>query len=639
MGEIHVLSKDVSELIAAGEVIERPASVIKELMENAIDAGATNITVEIKNGGRTYMRVTDNGSGIYPDDVPTAFLRHATSKILNGSDLDAIFTLGFRGEALASISAVSRTEIITKKKRSDYGVHYCLEASEVVEHEETGCPDGTTVIVRDLFYNVPARLKFLKKDVSEGNSIANMVSKIALSKPEISFKFIRDNRPELVTPGDGKPLSAVYSVMGKAFAGSVLPVDYSLSGVKVSGFVTKPLMSRANRSFQNFFVNSRYVKSVTCMVALEEAYRNSIMVGKFPGCVLYLEIDPACLDVNVHPAKLEIRFSDEKPVYDAVYFAVKNALMIGDGTMEAEISEKPASAFPKPLTLEEIYHKPTSDEVAVQLRFGSSPSGENASLPQNTGDPEDKPEKPNPYLGNVKLTKETGGTQTSENARALQNFEPAPTPQKTEPKPDVPEPPAASQPTDEPEERSFRLIGELFKTYAVVESGEEMYLVDKHAAHERYNFDRLKKGLSRVDIQVLAFPFDVTLSYEEFTAVKENEELFRKFGFELQPLEPPVVKLYGVPLLLTDEEPTDLLVSFAERISKGDSDGSELFDELLHSVACKASIRANSFSRPEELEKIFGLVIENKLLYCPHGRPTAVKFTKREIEKLFKRIV
>ena len=372
MAEISILSKEVSELIAAGEVIERPASVIKELMENSIDAGAKKITVEIKNGGRTYMRVTDSGKGIQPDDVLTAFIRHATSKIHDRFDLDNISTLGFRGEALASISAVSRVEIITKTVDYDFGMHYVFEAGDVKKCEDVGCPDGTTITVRDIFFNVPARLKFLKKDVSEGNAIANVVSKIALSHPEISFKFIRDNRSELVTPGDGKLRSAIYAVMGKTFTASLIPVDYSLSGVSVKGYVTKPLMSKANRSFQNFYVNSRYVKSVTCMVALEEAYRNSIMTGKFPGCVLNLEIDPACLDVNVHPAKLEIRFSDEKPVYDAVYFAVKNALMLGDKTMEAHAAEI-APPVQKQLTVGEIFNR-AEREKAYQLTFDSTPA-------------------------------------------------------------------------------------------------------------------------------------------------------------------------------------------------------------------------------------------------------------------------
>ena len=639
MAEISILSKEVSELIAAGEVIERPASVIKELMENSIDAGAKKITVEIKNGGRTYMRVTDSGKGIQPDDVLTAFIRHATSKIHDRFDLDNISTLGFRGEALASISAVSRVEIITKTVDYDFGMHYVFEAGDVKKCEDVGCPDGTTISVRDIFFNVPARLKFLKKDVSEGNAIANVVSKIALSHPEISFKFIRDNRSELVTPGDGKLRSAIYAVMGKTFTASLIPVDYSLSGVSIKGYVTKPLMSKANRSFQNFYVNSRYVKSVTCMVALEEAYRNSIMTGKFPGCVLNLEIDPACLDVNVHPAKLEIRFSDEKPVYDAVYFAVKNALMLGDKTMEAHAAEI-APPAQKQLTVSEIFNR-AEREKAYQLTFDSTPAeltpnqvfkkALDAAFTVSKPSEDDPEEERNPYLGRFVFKRNTPESADSpEKPQENENntTEPAP--------PEQPAPEAEVQPEPIPE---FRIVGELFRTYIVVEMNDDMYLVDKHAAHERYNFDRLKSGVFKADIQALAIPFDIELSYDEYTAVIENRELFNRFGFEIQPLDPPKVKLYGVPLLLTDDEPTDLLVNFADRISKGSTDGGEIFDELFHSVACKASIRANSFSRPEELEKLVGLILANRLMYCPHGRPTMIKFTRREIEKLFKRIV
>ena len=330
MSEIKVLSKEVSELIAAGEVIDRPASIIKELLENAIDAGANVITVEIKNGGRTYIRVTDNGKGISKDDLPIAFLRHATSKISVKNDLDSIMTLGFRGEALASICAVSKVDVLTKRPEEDYGTHYVIEGAVEKACEECGCPDGTTFVVRDIFYNVPARLKFLKKDVSEGNFAADLVTKLTLSHPEISFKFIRDNKVEILTAGDGKIYSAVYSVYGRDFANSMLEVDYTWQGMHITGFTVKPLSAKPNRRFQNFFVNKRYVKSRACAAALEEAYRNLLMTGKFPACVLYIDIPPNTIDVNVHPTKIEVRFSDEKLMHEAVFFAVKNSLMKND---------------------------------------------------------------------------------------------------------------------------------------------------------------------------------------------------------------------------------------------------------------------------------------------------------------------
>ena len=637
MAEIHLLEKRVYELIAAGEVIERPSSVIKELLENAIDAGSTAITVEIKNGGRTYMRVTDNGSGIAHEDIPVAFLRHATSKIRRKDDLSAITTLGFRGEALASICAVSRVDMITKRPEDDLGIHYRIEGGEETCYEDSGCPNGTTITVRDLFYNVPARLKFLKKDVSEGNAIANVVSKIALSHPEISFKFIRDNRSELVTSGDGKLMSAIYAVFGKEFSGSLIPVDYTLNGVSVRGYVTKPLMSKANRSFQNFFVNSRYVKSVTCMVSLEEAYRNRIMTGKFPACVLMITLDPANIDVNVHPAKIEIRFSDEKPVYDAVYFAVKNAMMTFDSPMEASIDvpEQPAK---KSLTLEDIYGKP-EEKPADQLRFASGPT---ASF-------DHKPPKPYDPLFAKTLIFDKDGNFTYENESPI-----SPSSQKsykTEPAPAkisykyITDTKQTELCVEQPEVKKddgppITLCGEVFKTYIIVQRDDEMFLIDKHAAHERYNFDTLKRGVTGADIQTVLNPFEVTLSYDGHAAAAENIKLLRRFGFLLDILDAPQVLVCGVPILLTDEDPADLLMKIADSLALGKkSGGAEIYDDLYHSIACKASIKANSFTTDEELAYLAKLVIDDEIQYCPHGRPAVIKFTKREIEKLFKRIV
>ncbi|MGN1101933.1 MAG: DNA mismatch repair endonuclease MutL, partial [Huintestinicola sp.] len=341
MPRVHVLDKELAELIAAGEVIERPSSVIKELVENSIDSGATAITVEIQQGGISYIRITDNGCGIAHEDVPVAFLRHATSKLNVKDDLTKILTLGFRGEALASICAVAKCEVITKTKDEEYGTHYIIEGTEEKLIERSGCPDGTTIIIRDIFYNVPARLKFLKQDKYEGNAIASIVSKISVSHPEISFRFIRNNRQELFTPGDNRLYSAVYSVFGKEFAASMLPVDYRLGGISVSGYTVKPLWGRKNRSMQHFFINGRYVKSLTCMSALEEAYRNCIMEGKFPACVIFMDIPPQTVDVNVHPAKTEVRFSDDKLIYDALYFAVKNAVLQDSKPVELDLERKP----------------------------------------------------------------------------------------------------------------------------------------------------------------------------------------------------------------------------------------------------------------------------------------------------------
>ena len=365
MSEIKLLSKEVSELIAAGEVIDRPASVAKELLENAVDAGANVITIEIKNGGRTYLRVTDNGKGISMEDIPTAFLRHATSKISEKNDLDRILTLGFRGEALASVCAVAKVSVLTKRIEDEYGTHYEIEGTQQTVCEQSGCPDGTTFIVRDIFYNVPARLKFLRKDSTEGNYVAEMVTKLALSHPDISFKFIRDNKVELLSAGDGKIYSAIYSVFGREFASSLLPVDYSYKGIHITGYTVKPLESKTNRKFQNFFVNKRYIKSVACSCALEDAYKNQIMVGKFPACVLYIDIAPDTVDVNVHPTKIQVRCSNEGLMHEAVFFAIKDSLLKNDKPREIVFENK------RNFTNQELYGvKPDS---GVQMKFADTP--------------------------------------------------------------------------------------------------------------------------------------------------------------------------------------------------------------------------------------------------------------------------
>ena len=649
MGAIKLLDKSVYELIAAGEVIERPSSVVKEMIENSIDAGADNITVEIKNGGRTYIRITDNGCGMSRDDIPLAFVRHATSKISESDDLMSISTLGFRGEALASICAVSKVDVISKRRDDEFGWHYSIEGGVEKTIESSGCPNGTTFIIRDIFFNVPARLKFLKKDVSEGNAIATILQKLALSHPEISFKFIRDNKTELVTSGDGKLLSAVYAVFGREFASSLIPVDYSLSGISVSGYVSRPLNSKANRAYQNFFVNSRYVKSVTCMVSLEEAYRNQIMTGKFPACVLKLEINPANIDVNVHPAKIEIRFSEEKAVYDAVYFAVKNALMNHDNATKPSAPQ----VFERKLTASDVYGQPSVITSGTQLVFRSPKteikndldsgfmpkSSTSDAVPEKivetTQIPVNEPVKSNTFTAVQSEkpieTKPIDDVIVSDgfkylNSSSFKKAEPA----------RVEEIVVEEKPKDD----AVRVIGELFKTYIVCECGDEMYLVDKHAAHERYNFEKLKRGLSSLDMQTLICPIDVSLTFEEYDAIAENTDICRRLGFGISLLRSPAVRLDGVPVLIDNEDPADLLVRLADILVSGkNNSGDELFDDLYHSIACKSSIKANSFTTKVELEKLVELIISNDIRYCPHGRPVLIKLTKYEIEKMFKRIV
>lgn len=665
MSEIKVLSKEVSELIAAGEVIDRPASIIKELLENAIDAGANVITVEIKNGGRTYIRVTDNGKGIAPEDLPVAFLRHATSKISTKRDLDSIMTLGFRGEALASICAVAKVDVLTKRLQDDYGTHYVIEGAQEKCCEQSGCPDGTTFAVRDIFYNVPARLKFLKKDSSEGNYVADLVTKLTLSHPEISFKFIRDNKVEILTAGDGRTYSAVYSVYGREFANSLMEVDYEWQGIHVTGFTVKPLSSKPNRKFQNFFVNRRYVKSKACAAALEEAYRNSIMVGKFPACVLYIEIPPNTIDVNVHPTKIEVRFSDEKLMHEAVYFAVKNSLMKNDKPNEM-LLEKPKRNF----TDRELYDIPKEDK-SVQMQF---------AVEDSSPVPDEPPEgsKFEPAVSKVKVLPVSESEKKAGADAFLASLENA-SEEKPTVKPKVPEKvtveeinrviseiPLPQEPEEqsdgnfqfinqqsfekksvvvekakEPEKPKPVVIGELFKTYVVAQAGDEMLLMDKHAAHERYIFEKIKHDAEQLDTQMFLEPVMVLLSYDEFDALSENLETIRRLGFEIEPDVAPTVAVKGVPIILGEDNPTDIVTELAKNfIEQKLNPQLEIFDDLYHSIACKAAIKANDETSKLELQALLNAVYGNEnIRYCPHGRPVLITLSKKDIEKQFRRVL
>ena len=668
MSEIKVLSKEVSELIAAGEVIDRPASVVKELLENAVDAGANVITVEIKNGGRTYLRVTDNGKGISAEDLPTAFLRHATSKIADKDDLEKILTLGFSGEALASICAVARVNVLTKRAGDDLGTHYEIEGGEEKVNEQSGCPDGTTFVVRDLFYNVPARLKFLKKDTTEGNYVAEIVTKLTLSHPEISFKFIRDNKVELLSAGDGKTYSAVYSVFGREFASSLVPVDYTWKGIHIGGFTVRPLESKSNRKFQNFFVNSRYIKSLACSCALEDAYRNQIMVGKFPACVLYIDIAPDTVDVNVHPTKIQVRFSNESLMHEAVYYAVKDALFKNDKPNEIKFENK------RNFTDKELYS--VAPDPGVQMKFAEPVPVSQPTPPVKSVvpvQPQQNSYVPNPetVTESVKSMPETTYAQTvSQPAAPVQPVkqEPVVNPQSRltveEVNRIVSEIPL---PKDEDDgkfkyiaDKSFEkkqeqpvvvedhaekprpiVVGELFRTFVVAQCGDEMILMDKHAAHERYIFERIKDDKNQLDPQMLLEPVMVVLAYDEYDALSQNVEKVRELGFEIEPDVAPTIAVKGVPIILGDENPSEVISDLAKNFIANKLDPQiELFDDLYHSLACKAAIKAHDKSSIVELQALLDKVYDNDdIRYCPHGRPVMIKLTKREIEKQFKRIV
>ena len=677
MSEIKVLSKEVSELIAAGEVIDRPASVIKELLENSIDAGANVITVEIKNGGRTYIRVTDNGSGIAEADISKAFLRHATSKISTKSDLDRIMTLGFRGEALASISAVSRVDGLTKPIDEEYGCHYIIEGGEERLCEKSGCPDGTTFVVRDIFYNVPARLKFLKKDTSEGNYVANYVTKIALSHPDISFKFIRDNKTELLTAGDGKLYSGIYSVFGREFASSLIPVEYSWNGIRVYGYTVKPLYSKPNRKFQNFFVNGRYVKSKACCEALEEAYRNSIMTGKFPACVLCIDLPPDFIDVNVHPTKMEVRFSDERLIHEAIFFAVKDSLQKQDKPMKMEFDDDR-----RHFSDSELYRMPEKSQ-GMQLKF-SAPHENTESAVDLYADslkryPDDITEKSVtvvPPVNNSPLKNDKKPVDDLFLSSLEEGPEFSLLPENYTQLPDNmldfsdDSETVLSEISDEIEVSDFKyiskssfekksdrseaidddyddedirpvVIGELFKTYIIAQAGDEMLLVDKHAAHERYIFEKIKNDANQLDTQMYIEPIMVLLSYDEYDALASNIEKIAKLGFDIEPDVAPTIAVKGVPIIIGDENPTELVSDLAKNFLACKLNPQlELFDELYHSISCKAAIKANDESSMVELQALVNSIYgRDDIKYCPHGRPVMIKLSKKDIEKQFKRIV
>lgn len=667
MAEINVLSKDISELIAAGEVIERPASVIKELLENAIDAGSKHITVEIKNGGTTYMRITDDGCGIAPDQVATAFLRHATSKITTKDDLENILTLGFRGEALASISAVSRAEVLTKRRGDEYGTNYIIEGGHEVLNEQTGCPDGTTIIIRDIFYNVPVRRKFMKRDSAEANAVISIMQKIVLSHPEIAFKLIKDNKLEFSSAGDGELYSAVYAVYGRDFAHDMIPVDYKENNITVKGFTVKPLYSKSNRSFQNFFINGRYVKSVTCCVSLEEAYKNLIMTGKFPACVLMLEAPPVTVDVNVHPAKAEVRFSDEKIIFNSVYFAVKNALMESGLIYEFQVKNENAKRldYKEPFVPENFQQVKLEPEKKVQTaevtkqQDNTEPEAvitdnqENRNYDESLSKPVVKEEKvpvvlsssKDTYGAGERIVFDTSQSQASEIREKQEadetisgfSYISSAKLKRTEPK--IDQSPKEQEESDEKEE--IRVQGEMFGNYIVAQSGEKMIIIDKHAAHERIIFERLKRSNTSSDSQLLINSCSILLSGTEFEALNSNNQILENMGFSLDFSGKPYVKLNAVPILLEKLNMDEVIPEIAENLIMNKmSPQTHMLDDILHDLACKAAVKANDKNTAKELQKLAEDVFyDENIRHCPHGRPVMFVLTKREIEKNFKRIL
>ena len=684
MPQIQQLAPHVADLIAAGEVVERPASVVKELVENAIDAGSSAVAVEIQRGGMGMIRVSDNGCGIAAAELPTAFLRHATSKMRSADDLGRIGTLGFRGEALAAIAAVCRVDILTRQKGQPGGSSLHLEGGVPGTVETAGAPEGTTIIVRDLFYNTPARLKFMKKDSAETAAVAGLMQHLALSHPNISFKFIKDGQETLHTPGDGKLESAIYAALGRDFAKSLVPVEGSGGEVSVKGFVTQPLMGRGSRAMQVFFVNGRFIKSQLLTAALEEGYRNQIMKGKFPGCVLSVTVPVTAVDVNVHPAKTQVKFAREREVFDAVYHTVMDCLEAKGSPVAAP---KPAQQVVNPRndffqtmdakTYREQGAKPAEKPAAKPMQAAPARPAQPAvpvrpawnSEWMSTAKVADVAPQKSVYQPMRPIEKPVGAAfgkppasvteKSAERIAPSAPVQPAPEPVQTAPagepkvKPELPKQeipfvpaiPSAQQTLELPDQQTieepklipWRIVGEVFHTYIICEDAEScLWLIDKHAAHERINFDRLKAALEPPMRQTLLVPVAAELTKEDGVLLLENSALLEQFGFACEDFGDGAILVREVPADLDAADTVATLEEFAENLRAGRS-LAEKRENLLHTMACKAAIKGGWVSDPAELKVLVEKVQTGEVRFCPHGRPVAVKLSKYELEKMFKR--
>lgn len=643
MPKINVLPKHLAELIAAGEVVERPASVVKELLENSIDAGADKITVEIRNGGISYIRITDNGCGISRDDIRNAFVSHATSKISTADDLNSIFTLGFRGEALASVSAVAKVDVMTRTAEDEIGTRYVIECGDEILIDDAGCPEGTTIVVRDLFCKTPARMKFLKKDVTEANAVASVIDRIALSHPDVSVRFIREGKQVLITSGKCDLLTCIREIFGKDFSSDLIPAEFSDKGIKVSGFVSKPSAARPNRNMQFFFLNNRLIKTGTGSAALSEGYKNSIMTGKFPSCILNIEISPSLVDVNVHPAKTEVRFSDERPVFNAVYCACKNALSIGD--------------TPKKVVVNKVDYFKEPEKTAEQIKIVSPPAPKKDFWQHIPAENVNQLSQPAVKINFVQPEKkdiiieesrsviqasspesetviESGPTESLDdillnNAREDKKAETVVSVVEEK----VPE-------SDVFDEDHFSLIGEAFRTYILCEYKNKMIIIDKHAAHERIIYEKLKKENGERSPQLLLLPVTVTLSKDEYSALLENIELVNSAGFDAEDFGNGCIIIRECPMELSADDIQDVIAEIAGRFVEKKQDVSfEKMDWIFHSVACRSAIKAGNFTSRLEMERFAKQLLSMPdIKYCPHGRPVLIEMTQRELEKNFGRI-
>ena len=636
MPKIIQLDRHVADLIAAGEVVERPASAVKELVENSIDAGAKNITIELQNGGMTFLRITDDGCGMDPVDARTAFLRHATSKIRKKEDLACIGTLGFRGEALAAISSVSKIDLLTRAQGAETGVRLHLEAGQVLSEEPAGCPCGTTILVRELFYNTPARMKFMKSDAAESSAVFAAIQQQALAHPEISFRFLKDGQEQLHTDGQGDRMAAIYAIYGRELANNMLPVDGSWEKLRVRGFVTKPTATRGNRAWQSFFVNNRYIKSRLLSAAVEEAYRNQIMVGRFPACVLEIDMPVQAVDVNVHPAKTEVKFLSEREVFDAVHYAVLSTLSRAAGRPEWKAPEKKQEPAPRPQAQPKAVQppKPGFYQTMQASEYRRQAAQQPAVKPAQPvlASPVQLPRsEPAPVQQTFVLPKQEAKSEVKPEPKIEVRPEPKPEPVKT------PEPQQQTLPV--PEE-PFRIIGEALHTYIIVEQGEAVLFLDKHAAHERIRFEALKKEDHPIMAQLLLAPVSAELSREEAAAVLENKALLERCGFETEDFGGGDVLIRQIPSDVDVEDAKALLQELAGDLLAGKTlDPDSLRDNLLHTIACKSAIKAGWLTSDEELRRLVQEVLSrDDIKYCPHGRPVCVTLTKRQLEKQFKRV-
>ena len=712
MAVIHVLDKHTAELIAAGEVVERPASVVKELLENSIDAGATQVTVSIESGGVKLIEISDNGTGIEAEYISTAFIRHATSKIETPDDLTNIHTLGFRGEALASIASVARVELTTRTEVDEFATVYRIEGGEEVSREPGARAVGTTIRVKDLFYNTPARMKFLKKDSSEGTFVSDTVTHVALSHPEVSVKFIREGKLQYVTPGDGQLRGAAYAVLGREFSRDLIELKNQEGVYRITGLVTPPKSCRASRSMQHFYINGRYVRNRTMMAGMEMAFKGTMMQGKFPGGILLLEMPADLVDVNVHPAKIEARFARENDVFDVVYHAVKLALaQPGTGerlfTFEADKEEKAENSKKyvdiikndvknnnftglsaiirgqaDPGVLPQQHWEPAKPAAAPQqpapaaaMQIPTAPSvprWKGSAQNEDMLDPFvtlhspklETTKAPEPFRAAASETQldvepEFGETKLHSPQDHMAAWNPAQEAPKEEPEsapyvetePDAPE--AAEQETvlAEPEQMNFdptadqpeplRYVGEVFRTYILAERGDELCLIDKHAAHERQLYEKLAANYGNVPSQMLLEPAAIDLAAEEKQALLDNIPLLENAGLEIADFGGNTVVLRAVPADVEPQNAESLLVEIANKLLKGGHDAlNEHTEWVLHSISCRAAIKAGDKSSPQELLALAEKILSGEVPpFCPHGRPCVLKLTRKELEKQFGRIV